>query len=92
MYANRRAKNDFKDRIAVFHPQEYAHEVAFHNTLTEFQYALSNDRITYYLQPQVDMETGEIIGAEALTRWINKDGSSFHPLPLSPLSRKAVLW
>lgn len=84
MYANRRAKNDFKDRIAVFHPQEYAHEVAFHNTLTEFQYALSNDRITYYLQPQVDMETGEIIGAEALTRWINKDGSLISPATFIP--------
>ena len=79
MYANRRAKNDFKDRIAVFSPEEYRHEVAFHHTLTEFQYALSNERITYYLQPQVNMETGEIIGAEALTRWIDKDGSLIPP-------------
>lgn len=84
MYANRRAKNDFKDRIAVFRPQEYAHEVAFHNTLTEFQYALSNGSITYYLQPQVDMETGEIIGAEALTRWIDKDGSLISPATFIP--------
>ena len=84
MYANRRAKNDFKDRIAVFSPQEYAHEVAFHNTLTEFQYALSSDRITYYLQPQVDMGTGEIIGAEALTRWIDKDGSPISPATFIP--------
>lgn len=79
MYANRRAKNDFKDRIAVFSPEEYRHEVAFHHTLTEFQYALSNNRITYYLQPQVDIETGKIIGAEALTRWIDKDGSLIPP-------------
>lgn len=84
MYANRRAKNDFKDRIAVFSPQEYAHEVAFHNTLTEFQYALSSDRITYYLQPQVDMGTGEIIGAEALTRWIDEDGSPISPATFIP--------
>ena len=84
MYANRRAKNDFKDRIAVFSPQEYAHEVAFHNTLTEFQYALSNDRITYYLQPQVDMETGEIVGAEALTRWIGNDGTLIPPVSFIP--------
>lgn len=84
MYANRRAKNDFKDRIAVFRPEEYAHEVAFHNTLTEFQYALSNDRITYYLQPQVDMETGEIVGAEALTRWIGNDGTLIPPVSFIP--------
>lgn len=84
MYANRRAKNDFKDRIAVFSPEDYKHEVAFHHTLTEFQYALSNERITYYLQPQVDMETGEIIGAEALTRWIDKDGSLIPPATFIP--------
>lgn len=84
MFTNRRAKNDFKERIAIFRPEEYEHEVAFHHTLTEFQYALSNGRITYYLQPQVDMETGEIIGAEALTRWIDKDGSLISPATFIP--------
>lgn len=84
MFTNRRAKNDFKERIAVFRPEEYEHEIAFHHTLTEFQYALSNGRITYYLQPQVDMETGEIIGAEALTRWIDKDGSLISPVTFIP--------
>lgn len=84
MFTNRRAKNDFKERIAIFRPEEYEHEVAFHHTLTEFQYALSNGRITYYLQPQVDMETGEVIGAEALTRWIDKDGSLVSPATFIP--------
>ena len=85
MFTNRRAKNDFKERIAVFRPEEYEHEVAFHHTLTEFQYALSIGRITYYLQPQIDMETGEIIGAEALTRWIDKDGSLISPATFIPV-------
>ena len=58
MFTNRRAKNDFKERIAIFCPEEYKREIVFNRTLTEFQYALSNGRITYYLQPQVDMETG----------------------------------
>lgn len=84
MFTNRRAKNDFKERIAIFRPEEYEHEIAFHRTLTEFQYALSNGRITYYLQPQVDMETGEIIGAEALARWIDKDGSLISPATFIP--------
>ena len=84
MYTNQRAKNDFKERIAIFCPAEYEREVAFHRTLTEFQYALSNGRITYHLQPQVDMKTGEIIGAEALTRWIDKDGSLISPATFIP--------
>lgn len=84
MYTNQRAKNDFKERIAIFCPAEYECEVAFHRTLTEFQYALSNGRITYHLQPQVDMKTGEIIGAEALTRWIDKDSSLISPATFIP--------
>lgn len=84
MFTNRRAKNDFKERVAIFRPEEYERETAFHRTLTEFQYAFSNGRITYYLQPQVDMETGEIIGAEALTRWIDKDGSLIPPATFIP--------
>ena len=89
MFTNRRAKNDFKDRIAIFRPEEYEHEIALHRTLTELQYALSNGRITYYLQPQVDMETGEIIGAEALTRWIDKDGSLISPATFIPALEKS---
>lgn len=84
MFTNRRAKSDFKERIAIFRPDEYEREIAFHRTLTEFQYALSNGRITYHLQPQVDMKTGEIIGAEALTRWIDKDGSLIPPASFIP--------
>lgn len=84
MFANRRAKGDFKDRIAIFRPAEYEREVQFHKILTEFQYALSSGRITYYLQPQVDIETGLIIGAEALTRWIDKDGSLISPAVFIP--------
>lgn len=84
MFTNRRAKNDFKKRIAIFCPAEYEREVVFHRTLTEFQYALSDGRITYHLQPQVDMETGKIIGAEALTRWIDKDGSLISPATFIP--------
>ena len=84
MFTNRRAKKDFKERIAVFRPEEYKREVSFHHTLTEFQYALSSGRITYYLQPQVNMETGQIIGAEALTRWIDKDGSLISPATFIP--------
>lgn len=44
-------KNDFKERIAIFCPEEYKREIVFNRTLAEFQYALSNGRITYYLQP-----------------------------------------
>ena len=92
MFTNRRAKNDFKERIAIFRPEEYEREIAFHRTLTEFQYALSNGRITYYLQPQVDMEPARSLAPKRSRAGSTRMAPSFRPPPLSPLSKKAVLW
>ena len=36
---------------------------------TELQTAVPNDELLFHYQPQVDLETGEIVGAEALLRW-----------------------
>lgn len=41
--------------------------------------AIENGEIVPFLQPKVDMRTGEIIGAEALVRWISKDNGMIPP-------------
>lgn len=33
--------------------------------------ALNNDQIVPWFQPQIDIETGEVVGAEALVRWLD---------------------
>ena len=42
-------------------------------TLSTCQAALNRDEFTFYLQPKCQIDTGEIIGAEALIRW-NRPG------------------
>lgn len=37
--------------------------------LAEIQTALENDEFTFYAQPQCDISTGKIVGAESLVRW-----------------------
>lgn len=37
----------------------------------QFKQALDNGHICFYLQPKIDLKTGELYGAEALARWID---------------------
>jgi PAS domain S-box-containing protein len=36
---------------------------------TELQSAVANDEMVFHYQPQIDLETGDLVGAEALLRW-----------------------
>lgn len=48
-------------------------------TLTELAKALVNEEFVYYYQPKVSMVTGQISGAEALIRGINRTAPLSHP-------------
>ena len=41
--------------------------------------AIENDEIKAFFQPQVDIKTGQIVGLEALARWITEDGTIIPP-------------
>lgn len=50
--------------------------------------ALQEKRFTFYLQPQVDLTTGQIVGAEALARCITPDGETIPPSHFIPAMEK----
>ncbi|MCZ4306329.1 EAL domain-containing protein [Zoogloeaceae bacterium G21618-S1] len=50
--------------------------------------ALSNGHIRWWYQPQIDLATGAIVGAEALARWIQPDGKSISPDTFIPVAEK----
>ncbi|WP_455617775.1 EAL domain-containing protein [Eisenbergiella sp.] len=47
--------------------------------------SLREERFLFYLQPKVDLETGRIIGAEALARRVGRDGSIIYPDAFLPV-------
>lgn len=50
--------------------------------------AYNNNEFRAYLQPKVSLKTGEIVGAEALVRWIKPDGTIIMPSQFVPVSEK----
>lgn len=50
--------------------------------------ALEQKEFKAYLQPKFDLETGRIVGAEALVRWIQPDGSMIYPDEFIPVFEK----
>lgn len=57
----------------------------------EMRHALDNNEFIVYYQPIIDMTTGAIIGAEALLRWPNTEGTWLSPAEFIPLAEESGL-
>ncbi len=55
---------------------------------TDLHYALERKELQLYYQPQVELQTGTIVGAEALLRWYHPDKSIISPLDFIPIAEK----
>lgn len=53
--------------------------------LTEIRNALVNDEFTFFAQPQCDIATGKIIGAESLVRWYHSTKGLIPPGVFVPI-------
>jgi len=64
-----RAKHTGRDRFVMFDDQ-LRRELSVHlNTEIELRTALRRGQFEVHYQPEVDLETGRILGTEALVRW-----------------------
>ncbi len=53
--------------------------------------AINNQYFDFYYQPIVDLKTNTIVGAEALIRWIEPDGTIISPAEFIPLAEQCEL-
>ena len=53
--------------------------------------ALVNDEFELFYQPQINFESGVIVGVEALLRWKKKDGTYLPPIEFIPLAEETGL-
>lgn len=77
------------DKWYTFYDDEFR-EMLLRNKIMEDQMkrALERKEFVVYYQPKYNTETKKLMGAEALVRWIRKDGSTIMPSEFIPLAEK----
>jgi EAL domain-containing protein (putative c-di-GMP-specific phosphodiesterase class I) len=57
--------------------------------LSEIQDALTKKQLLNYYQPKIDLETGSVVGVEALVRWLHPEHGVLSPAAFLPALQKA---
>jgi diguanylate cyclase (GGDEF)-like protein len=79
------AKQAGRNRYHFFNTAQDREIILRHHRLDEIKLALSNKEFELYYQPKVNMQTGQVIGAEALIRWIHPEKGLIPPLDFLPI-------
>ncbi|MEG0758207.1 MAG: EAL domain-containing protein [Raoultibacter sp.] len=89
--AARSSKNSLHKEI-VEYSDEYSRRLTHNEQLKRaVEQALVNDEFLAFYQPKINVETGVLVGAEALARWRKSDGTLVSPAEFIPLCEKTGL-
>lgn len=83
--AQKATKNNYKSHVSYFDEALREQEEIEITIVSEMKRALENGEFKIYLQPKVDMRTGEIIGSEALVRWVHPEKGLISPRSFIPI-------
>ena len=87
MIAATHCLGNYRDRLCQYEDSMMEEVIEESDRLEAALEGLRNEEFTFYLQPQCDIETGKIVGAEALARWIH-DGELIPPYRFIPVMEK----
>ncbi|NCN70041.1 MAG: EAL domain-containing protein [Betaproteobacteria bacterium] len=89
--AMRNAQAKGRNTYAFFSTELYD-QVLAHEAMTQaLRQAIANQELSLVYQPQVDLQTGQICGLEALLRWTHPEYGQVSPVQFIPLAEKAGL-
>lgn len=86
--ARKHAKSLLSEKCILFN--ESMEEKMKYNIeiLNSMERALENKEFKVVLQGKVNLKTGQVVGAEALVRWIKSDGTFISPIEFIPIFEK----
>ncbi|MET0091259.1 MAG: EAL domain-containing protein [Candidatus Thiodiazotropha sp.] len=79
-----RAKDEGRNRFHLFDIERDREAKAHREALVRIEKALQKNEFVLHYQPKVDMRTGRMIGAEALTRWQHPEHGILPPADFLP--------
>lgn len=79
------SSQDRNNNISYFQPEAYERQRYQSQLLGQAPGAMARDEFRLYIQPQVDLQTLEVVAGEALTRWVTPDGTIIMPGSFIPL-------
>lgn len=85
------AKSDGKAQVALFHASMHKRAVAMLDLENDLRRALDRDEMLLHYQPIISLDTGRIVGVEALVRWHHTDRGVLSPLDFIPLAEETGL-
>jgi EAL domain-containing protein (putative c-di-GMP-specific phosphodiesterase class I)/PleD family two-component response regulator len=86
-----RAEPNSEDELEVFDPEMQEQIINNNKLQIKLLHAIEDKEFELYYQPFIDMKAGDIIGAEALIRWNDKDGKIVTPFHFIPLAEETGL-
>lgn len=84
-HARKTIKDDYLNHVVVYTEQLRQIRAEKISVVASIHSAIDKGYVEAYLQPKFSMNTGEVIGAEALVRWRNEDGSLKYPDQFVPV-------
>ena len=89
--AEKRIRQIRDNNFAFYNPDQWERAKRIADLISTLSAAIENDEIKIWYQPQVNFETGEITGAEALCRWDNSKYGHLYPSDFIPILEDAAL-
>lgn len=84
-HARKIIKDDYLNHVMVYTERLRQTRAEKLKVVASIHDAIDKGEVEAYLQPKFSMNTGEVIGAEALVRWRNADGSMRYPDQFIPV-------
>lgn len=81
-------KENGKDGFSIFTSDMREKTWQYIQMTNQLRVAIQNEEFLLYYQPQIDLESGKIIGVEALIRWIHPEKGFISPMEFIPFAEE----